>query len=920
MAYTDYLETVQKIYVAYYQRPADPEGLLYWAAKIDAADGSLDEIIDSFANSEEAKALYGEINEETIGNVIDAIYQAAFNRAADESGKQYYIEGFKEGKFTAGSIAVDILNGAQGEDKVTLENKLESAMAFTKAIDPELDGKNILATYAGEEDAQAAREFLKDVGFSPATLKTKDDAVSFIKEKIADQDDPIVQVTSGGYEFSMNTDILVGTSNDDNFTAPVTVNTIGNSVDTFQTQDVADGGDGNDVLTATILGSALGTTYAPKLANIETLDIRALNNATFDFANSEGVEKFVNDGSIGNVTLKNIPAMIEVDIKNVKGNQTTIDYLNSVLTGSSDAQKIVLDNTTEGHKISLGLAGNGPEAIEELDISAVNNKSVVEIDNAKNIKQLKVDGDAGLKITFGDADSKTVGVNPIANLKTFDASENKGGVTADLATNVAASNITVTGSSADDKITLANVDDKDSVDLGDGDDTLIISGVNADVNKTVTLKNAENIYFAKLGANNKIFNMSGADSVKTIGVVSNATGRDIKVTKVGDTLNKIELNAAGNPTGTGAISGINVAATNALTNTDDSVDLFVTNKDQNGNLLDPGAGTQFNANVTVTNFENVNISTESLGANKYNTDGTINQAGGVNIKLNDTALETLKIKSDYYVDVTGGNINTATTIKNVDASATTAGVKIDVSAAADSNSTGTKVVNVTGGSGNDDITFGVNANTVKIVGGDGHDTLKLAAGNITGNLTIDAGNGNDTIDVSADTAPAGDTANVVRIITGDGTDTVKLNDNGSENIQLLDFTPGGSGDVIDLAANNANDGGTKLVNYAEIDSSTTAAPNNAGLVVVTNTVTDADSSGAIELDEILQSGAGGSFAAAGDSLYVVYTDGSDSYLAYAVEVGGNGVDAGDTVTTVATFAGVSDTSQFDANNFADFIA
>ena len=35
MAYTDYFDTVEKIYIAYYQRPADPSGLIYWAARLE---------------------------------------------------------------------------------------------------------------------------------------------------------------------------------------------------------------------------------------------------------------------------------------------------------------------------------------------------------------------------------------------------------------------------------------------------------------------------------------------------------------------------------------------------------------------------------------------------------------------------------------------------------------------------------------------------------------------------------------------------------------------------------------------------------------------------------------------------------------------------------------------------------------------
>ena len=39
MAATSYFDIVQKLYIAYYQRPADPAGLKYWADRIDAANG-----------------------------------------------------------------------------------------------------------------------------------------------------------------------------------------------------------------------------------------------------------------------------------------------------------------------------------------------------------------------------------------------------------------------------------------------------------------------------------------------------------------------------------------------------------------------------------------------------------------------------------------------------------------------------------------------------------------------------------------------------------------------------------------------------------------------------------------------------------------------------------------------------------------
>ena len=62
-----YFTDVQKIYIAFYQRPADPAGLRYWAQRMEAAGGDQAAVIDAFANSAEATDLYGAINSTTIG-------------------------------------------------------------------------------------------------------------------------------------------------------------------------------------------------------------------------------------------------------------------------------------------------------------------------------------------------------------------------------------------------------------------------------------------------------------------------------------------------------------------------------------------------------------------------------------------------------------------------------------------------------------------------------------------------------------------------------------------------------------------------------------------------------------------------------------------------------------------------------------
>ncbi|MFN3919121.1 MAG: S8 family serine peptidase [Methylohalobius sp.] len=208
----DHQSKVQKLYIAYYQRPADPSGLRFWAQRLHAQGGSLEGIIDAFATSPEAVALYdtngdGQIDLSDASQLIDKIYQALFNRLPDAAGKQFYLNALQTGQFpdgrlaTLGRVALDILNGAQGSDRVAINNKLEVARRFTHLLDPNGNGvpdedpfnRRFMATYEGNEDAAKARRFLAQVTFDPSTVKTEAEIRDFIRANIADPGDPILR-------------------------------------------------------------------------------------------------------------------------------------------------------------------------------------------------------------------------------------------------------------------------------------------------------------------------------------------------------------------------------------------------------------------------------------------------------------------------------------------------------------------------------------------------------------------------------------------------------------------------------------------------------------------------------------------------------------------------------------------------------
>lgn len=214
MATAQALNTAQTIYIAFYQRPADPAGLRFWADQIDLAGGNLSNVINAFANSAEATTLYGPINATTITSVVNGIYQAAFGRApqainppintkygliANEA--EFYTKGFAAGDFTPGTIALAVLQGAQGSDAGAVLNKVQVANAFTVAVDGRAltdatfgQGTSFAATYNGA-DISAARTFLAGVTANPSSVPSNAQIGNFVSTSIANPGDPAADKT-----------------------------------------------------------------------------------------------------------------------------------------------------------------------------------------------------------------------------------------------------------------------------------------------------------------------------------------------------------------------------------------------------------------------------------------------------------------------------------------------------------------------------------------------------------------------------------------------------------------------------------------------------------------------------------------------------------------------------------------------------
>ena len=178
MATASSLTLTQKLYVAYYGRPADPFGLEAWATMIDKNGGAVSvDIVNQFGSSAEANSLFGG---KTTAQKVNAIYLQCFGREAETDGLRAWVQAIDSGRVTQAGAMLEILNGASGSDATAVANKLSIASAFTSALDttPEI------TAYAGDTAASQARSFLGAVTADASTLNAASNTLNTVISNI----------------------------------------------------------------------------------------------------------------------------------------------------------------------------------------------------------------------------------------------------------------------------------------------------------------------------------------------------------------------------------------------------------------------------------------------------------------------------------------------------------------------------------------------------------------------------------------------------------------------------------------------------------------------------------------------------------------------------------------------------------------
>ena len=124
-------EEIVQLYVATFNRAPDDAGLNYWVA----SGLSIEEIAQSFFDQPETQAKYPAGMSDA--QFINAIYLNMFNRPADPDGLAYWANELATESITKGNMILAIANGAQdtalGMDDTILANKTAVGLDFAAA-------------------------------------------------------------------------------------------------------------------------------------------------------------------------------------------------------------------------------------------------------------------------------------------------------------------------------------------------------------------------------------------------------------------------------------------------------------------------------------------------------------------------------------------------------------------------------------------------------------------------------------------------------------------------------------------------------------------------------------------------------------------------------------------------------------------
>lgn len=126
-------QMAQKLYIAYFGRPADPAGYTNAKALLSWNGGSPEVLLADFGKSAEYTAQFANM---TAAQKVNLIYQNLFGRAAESAGLNFWAAKVDSGEITLAKAAWTILSGvtAGSGDDTAVNSKVTYAESFTAKL------------------------------------------------------------------------------------------------------------------------------------------------------------------------------------------------------------------------------------------------------------------------------------------------------------------------------------------------------------------------------------------------------------------------------------------------------------------------------------------------------------------------------------------------------------------------------------------------------------------------------------------------------------------------------------------------------------------------------------------------------------------------------------------------------------------
>ncbi|MDH0212193.1 DUF4214 domain-containing protein [Stutzerimonas stutzeri] len=119
---------LQQLYVGYFGRAADQEGLNFWLEAINNGGLSLDNVHASFVQSEEYQAQYEGLSS---SDLVAQVYLNVLGRPAEAEGLAFWADALDTGTITEDQLIEGLLSGLSPRDALIISNKVTVANYYT---------------------------------------------------------------------------------------------------------------------------------------------------------------------------------------------------------------------------------------------------------------------------------------------------------------------------------------------------------------------------------------------------------------------------------------------------------------------------------------------------------------------------------------------------------------------------------------------------------------------------------------------------------------------------------------------------------------------------------------------------------------------------------------------------------------------